>query len=107
MLCVMLVGSVGTVAAVHTHGKLLPSNATRFTTPADVSQGQGEENCPLCVAMHSTLPITMQVVPEPVQDAGQLFTLHVPVTPQKLWIFAMFSRPPPVAARMLAVSSAS
>ena len=75
--------------------------------PADASQGQGEEHCPLCVAMHSALPATMQVVPEPVQQIAQTLYTHVLVAPEKLWSFAMFSRPPPGAARTLAASSAS
>jgi len=107
MWCVLLVAAVGTVQAVHIHGEWLPKNAAQVAIPADASQGQGEEHCPLCVAMHSALPATMQVVPEPVQQIAQTLYTHVLVAPEKLWSFAMFSRPPPVAARTLAASSAS
>jgi hypothetical protein len=102
MWCVLLVAAVGTVQAVHIHGEWLPKNAARVTIPADASQGQGEEHCPLCVAMHSALPVTMQVVPEPVQQVTQALYTHVLVAPEKLWSFAMFSRPPPVATIALA-----
>ena len=106
MLCVALMAAIGTAQAVHIHGEWLPQNALHVTVPADASQGQGEEHCPLCVAMHSALPTTMQVVPEPVQQVTQRLYTHVLVTPEKLWSFAMFSRPPPVAARTLAASHA-
>ena len=102
-----MVAAVGTVQAVHIHGEWLPKNAAQVAIPADASQGQGEEHCPLCVAMLSALPVTMDVVPEPVQQVAQTLYTHVLVTPEKLWSFAMFSRPPPVAARTLAASSAS
>jgi hypothetical protein len=107
MLCVLLVAAVSTVQAVHVHGEWLPKNAPRASVPADASQGQGEEHCPLCVAMHSALPVTLQVVPEPVQEIAQTLTARVLAAPEKLWSFAMFSRPPPVAERTLAAGSAS
>jgi hypothetical protein len=107
MWCVLLVAAVGTVQAVHIHGEWLPKNAAQVAIPTDASQGQGEEHCPLCVAMHSALPTTMQVVPAPVQQVTQALYTHVLVAPEKLWSFAMFSRPPPVGARTLAASHAT
>jgi hypothetical protein len=102
ILCVALMGAIGTAQAVHIHGDWLPQNALHATVPADASQGQGEEHCPLCVAMHSALPVTMVAVPAPLQEVLQLLSARVPVAPQKLWSFAMFSRPPPVAVPALA-----
>jgi len=102
MLCVALMGAIGTAQAVHIHGDWLPQNALHATVPADASQGQGEEHCPLCVAMHSAMPVTLTVVPLPLQTVRQLFSARVVIAPQKLWSFAMFSRPPPVAATALA-----
>jgi hypothetical protein len=107
MLCVMLVGGMGMAQAVHIHGQWLPDNHVHASIPADASQGQGEEHCPLCVAMHSTLPTTMQVVPEPVRETVLGPITRLLVAPQKLWSFAMFSRPPPVVERTLATSEAS
>lgn len=102
MLCVALMAAIGTAQAVHIHGQWLPQNALHATVPADASQGQGEEHCPLCVAMHSALPVTLAVIPVPLREVRQLFSARVLVAPQKLWSFAMFSRPPPVAATALA-----
>jgi len=102
MLCVALMAAIGTAQAVHIHGDWLPKNAAHASLPADASQGQGEEHCPLCVAMHSALPVTLAVVPVPLLEVQHLFSTRVLVAPQKLWSFAMFSRPPPVAATALA-----
>ncbi|MDQ2924780.1 MAG: hypothetical protein M3R43_04400 [Acidobacteriota bacterium] len=99
MLCVLLVGGISTAQAAHIHGQWLPQKAARASLAPDASEGQGEEHCPLCVAMHSALPEVLQVAPEPVQESGQRMVAHVLVAPQKLWSFAMFSRPPPVAVR--------
>jgi hypothetical protein len=102
MLCVVLMGAIGTAQAVHIHGDWLPDNALQATLPADASQGQGEEHCPLCVAMHSALPVTMVVMSAPLQEVRQLLTARALIAHQKLLSFAMFSRPPPVAATALA-----
>jgi len=102
MLCVALMGAIGTAQAVHIHGDWLPKNAAHASLPADASQGQGEEHCPLCVAMHSALPVTLAVIPVPLREVRQLFSARVLVAPQKLWSFAMFSRPPPAAVPALA-----
>jgi hypothetical protein len=107
MLCMLLMSAVGTVQAVHIHGDWLPQNAAHVSLPADGSQGQGEEHCPLCVAMHSTLPVTMVVAPAPLLEAAQPLSTRVLIAPQKLWSFAMFSRPPPVAAMALALHEGS
>jgi hypothetical protein len=102
-----LMGAIGTAQAVHIHGEWLPQNALHVTVPADASQGQGEEHCPLCVAMHSALPVTMVVAPAPLLEAAQPLSARIVVAPQKLWSFAMFSRPPPVAATALALRKES
>jgi hypothetical protein len=99
MLCVLVVGGISTVEAVHVHGEWLPKNTAVVTSPAIASQGQGEEHCPLCVAMHSTLPATLQVVPEPVQESATLFTTSALIASRRRWSFAMFSRPPPFTMR--------
>jgi len=102
VLCVALMAAIGTAQAVHIHGEWLPQNALHATVPADASQGQGEEHCPLCVAMHSALPVTMVVAPAPLLEAVQALCTRVLIAPQKLWSFAMFSRPPPVVVTALA-----
>jgi len=107
MFCVLMIGGISTAEAVHIHGQWVPKNTAHLTTPADAAQGQGEEHCPLCVAMHSALPVSLQVVPEPVEEVAQALTAHTLAVPEKLWSFAMFSRPPPSAARTLAAGGAS
>ncbi len=91
----LVVGGVSTVEAAHIHGEWLPQSAATVKGPALASQGQGEEKCPLCVAMHSALPANTTVVPEPVEQVAQAFTARVVDAPQRLRSFAMFSRPPP------------
>jgi hypothetical protein len=107
LLFVLLVGAMGTAQAVHIHGQWLPQNAAHVSNLADASDGQGEEHCPLCVAMHSALPVTTQVVPVPALEVGNALTARIRIAPQKLWSFAMFSRPPPVAVSTLARHEAS
>jgi hypothetical protein len=107
LLCVLLAAVVGTAQAAHIHGEWLPSNTAHFSLASDGSQGQGEEHCPLCAAMHSALPASMQAVPEPACEVAQGFAAFVSAAPHKFWIFAMFSRPPPVAARTHAAGDAS
>jgi hypothetical protein len=107
MLCVLLAGAIGTAQAAHIHGQWLPQKAAHASNLADAPDGQGEEHCPLCVAMHSALPITMHVVAAPALEVGSALTARIRVAPQKLWSFAMFSRPPPIAAPTLALHEAS
>jgi hypothetical protein len=92
----LLLSWVSTIQAVHIHGQWLPNNAAMAGAPADASQVPGgEEHCPLCVAMHSTLPVSSGVQPlrlvvvdcHPLQGAGRVHEAQRH--------FAMFSRPPP------------
>ena len=95
--CLLLVVAASSVQAIHIHGQWLPQNAQHAGTMPDGSQVPGgEEHCPLCVVMHSALPVAAQlevlqlvlVECKPVQAVN-----HAPET---LWHYAMFSRPPPV-----------
>ena len=104
MLCLLLVAAMGTAQAVHVHGEWLPKTAPHASIPADATQAQDQEHCPLCVAMHTALPATLQVVPEPVQEVVHRLTAHALVAKQRLRRFAMFSRPPPVGDRVLAAA---
>jgi hypothetical protein len=91
----LLVGVAGVAQAAHIHGDLLPNTATQLTAHVALDDGISEEACPLCVAMHSALPVTGFVA----LLAGLLLEtkLLFPSSrkPQKLWTFAAFSRPPP------------
>jgi hypothetical protein len=95
--CLLLVVGASSVQAIHIHGQWLPQKAIRAAGPPDGSQlPGGEEHCPLCMAMHSALPVAAHV------DALRLVLVECKVVqgvdhePETLWHFAMFSRPPPV-----------
>jgi len=97
LACLMLVGSVSFAQAVHIHGEWLPENSHKATVPADASQlPGGEERCPLCIAMHSALPVSIRVA-----EVRRVLVVCKPTqvldhAPESKWHFAMFSRPPPV-----------
>jgi hypothetical protein len=96
LACVLLVGVASSVQAVHIHGQWLPESASKAAAPADASQlPGGEEHCPLCIAMHSAMPVTPSVEPVrmgPVQFRRVQVVDHAP---DAAWHFALFSRPPP------------
>jgi hypothetical protein len=95
LVCVLLVGGISTAQAAHIHGQWLPDTAKHATGQVGVVQGQGEEHCSLCVAMHSALPMVEHDAPAPVLCVGQLVGARAQSAPVKLRSFAMFSRPPP------------
>ena len=90
ILCVVVVFVMSSAQVCHVH-----------SGPAPLKQGQRqgdstpEDHCPLCVAMHSALPVVMHVTPQPLlalhtldllaADAGRIFR----------WRFELASRPPP------------
>jgi hypothetical protein len=97
LACLLLVAGASSVQAVHIHGQWLPDHAQKAGPAADASQlPGGEDHCPLCVAMHSALPVSAHL------QAGRLLLLEsatalvVDRAPECAWHFAMFSRPPPV-----------
>jgi hypothetical protein len=97
MACLFLVVGASSVQAVHLHGQWLPQHATHAGSVPVGSQGTGgEEHCPLCVAMHSALPVSSHV------NALRLTLVECKVVqalnhaPETQWHYARFSRPPPV-----------
>jgi len=96
-LCVLLVGVAGVAQATHIHGELLPSSAIRVAAHTAVAPALGEDACPLCVAMHSALPVASfaaVMVALLLECSLLLVSSHKPRSP---WYFAAFSRPPPSA----------
>ena len=96
-VCALFVGFAGSAEVVHIHGQWLPQKAVQVGPVSNGSQAPGgEEHCPLCVAMHSTLPVAAYV------NLAQLTLVEcklaqvVDRVPEATWHFAMFSRPPPV-----------
>lgn len=95
VVCLWLVSVVGIAQAAHVHGDWLPHHDARAgSSPAQVG-ATGEESCPLCVAMHSALPVAgfSAVL------LGVLFGFGLASRAGRRadlpWHFAAFSRPPP------------
>lgn len=96
LACLLLVVGASTVDAVHIHGEWLPHHSSQVGAAADGSQLPGEDNCPLCVAMHSALPMVARVGAVRVVLVDCKLAQGVDRAPETMWHFAMFSRPPPV-----------
>jgi hypothetical protein len=95
--CLLLVVGASSIQAIHIHGELLPQNAIHAGALPNGSQVPGgEEHCPLCVAMHSALPVTahVDVLLVALVESRVVQSLHR--APETQWHYAMFSRPPPV-----------
>jgi hypothetical protein len=101
LACLLLVSAVSFAQAAHIHGQWLPDRQQKASMQTDASQlPGGEERCSLCVAMHSALPVTLQVEPAQtvVMESRPVPTLDR--APDSMWHFAMFSRPPPAAGNI-------
>lgn len=95
--CLLLVSGASSVQAVHIHGQWLPQKAVQVGAAADGSQlPGGEEHCPLCVAMHSALPVSAHLEPTRLVLVECRLVQSVDRAPEAAWHFAMFSRPPPL-----------
>ena len=96
LLCVMLVGVAGVAQAAHIHGDWLPKAAAQATAHTALSDGIAEDSCPLCMAMHSALPVAgfAAGLVALLLEAG-IFALRSR-KPRRTWYFAAFSRPPPL-----------
>lgn len=95
LLCLLMVGVAGIAQAAHIHGDWLPSTAVQATAHTTLSPAMAEDACPLCVAMHSALPVTSfsaLLVALLLECNLLLASTH---KPRSLWYFAAFSRPPP------------
>ncbi len=97
LACLLVVVGASSFQAIHIHGEWLPQKAMHAGAQPDGSQMPGgEKDCPLCMAMHSALPVATHV------DALLLTLVECKVVqaqnhaPETQWHFAMFSRPPPV-----------
>ncbi len=97
LLCLLLVSAMGTAEAAHIHGALLPENIVKASGPADAGLPGGPEHCPLCVAMHSALPVELRSAPAPSIVVEPRLAAVIEHAPDAHWHFAMFSRPPPAS----------
>ena len=95
-LCLVLAGFVGIAQAVHIHGDWLPHHAAHVEQATNGGElPGGEEKCPLCVAMHSALPVSARVVPVALTLVEVRMILVTDRLPNGQWHYARFSRPPP------------
>jgi hypothetical protein len=92
---VLLIGGAGIAQAAHIHGDWLPHNAPQAGANSSQSGAVDEENCPLCIAMHSVLPVAgfAALLVALFLEIG--LTLFVGRKPEASWYFAALSRPPP------------
>jgi hypothetical protein len=83
LVCVLLVVVAGTVQVAHTHADGADTHA----------------NCSLCTAAHVTVHLVQTPIPAPAASVVTVLeSLPPSVLPTALSTFALFTRPPPVAA---------
>ena len=89
LLSVLMVCIMSTAQVAHNHTE---------STPLKQSQNHNgtipDDHCPLCVAMHSALPVSMHA-PEPIFQVHALDTAAAEAQRIFRWRFQMASRPPP------------
>ena len=87
--CVLVVCVMSTVQACHTHAEFYSMKQNRGNGPAP------DDHCPLCVAMHSALPVPLHVAPEPMLHIQALDSVAADAERIFRWRFELASRPPP------------
>jgi hypothetical protein len=90
LLCVLVVCVMSTAQVCHTHADLsLLKQRSPQNGPAP------DDHCPLCVAMHSALPVSLHVAPEPMLQIQALDSVAADAERIFRWRFELASRPPP------------
>ncbi|HEY0264436.1 MAG TPA: hypothetical protein VGC07_07920 [Granulicella sp.] len=92
VFCILLIAVMSTVQLCHDHelDRLL---GTKQGIPTSTTT----DHCPLCVAMHSVLPSTLQTAPTPVMLVHTLDSVAADARRIFLWRFQLATRPPPAA----------
>jgi hypothetical protein len=88
VLCILLIAVMTTVQVCHTHDLTQQQTGSHQGVPTP-------DHCPLCVAMHSALPATLQTAPEPVLHMQALDSTAADAERLFRWRFQLASRPPP------------
>jgi hypothetical protein len=100
LLCLLLVAFSGSAQAVHVHGQWLPHQHFQVDVAVDSSQSLGEAACPLCVAMHSALPVATAAPATSIESTKPMRVVaSADRVPDETWHFARFCRPPPAEIR--------
>jgi hypothetical protein len=91
LLGILVVCVMSTAQACHMHSdlSLLKQNSSKNVPAPD-------DHCPLCVAMHSALPVSLHVAPEPILQMQALDSVAADAERIFRWRFELASRPPPV-----------
>lgn len=98
VLCLVLVTVAGVAQTAHVHGDWLPHHAAQAGSGPVQVGATGEESCPLCVAMHSALPVANFEAALVALLLGASISAKTGRKPDLPWHFAAFSRPPPQRA---------
>jgi hypothetical protein len=89
LLCVLMVCVMSTVQVAHNHTDSVPLKQNKnHNGPAP------DDHCPLCVAMHSALPVSVHA-PDPVLQVQTLDKVAADALRVFRWRFEMACRPPP------------
>jgi hypothetical protein len=101
LVCVLMVCVMSTVQVCHVHTDPRLKQGSQRTgsgdpnSPTNPNSPTPEDHCPLCVAMHSALPVALHVAPEPIVLVQRLDSVAADVKRVFRWRFEMASRPPP------------
>ncbi len=92
----LLIALMSTVQVCHTHD-LLPSQADSHSGQpgGQPHPDSAPDHCPLCVAMHSALPVDIQAAPESIASIQALDSVAADAQRLFRWRFQLASRPPP------------
>ena len=89
VMCLALICVASTAQVCHSHTEMARSSQdSRKSAPVP-------DHCPLCVAMHSALPVSGNTAPEPVLQIQMVLFKAVELKRLQRWSFDLFSRPPP------------
>jgi len=87
--CLLVVCVMSTAQVSHTHAEFSFLKQNSHNRPAP------DDHCPLCVAMHSAMPIALHTTPEPMLQIQALDSVAADAQRIFRWRFEMASRPPP------------
>jgi hypothetical protein len=89
-LCILMVTFMSAAQSCHTHAEASSLRQdTHHHPPAP------EDNCPVCVAMHSALPAALHLAPAPTIEIEPLSMVASETLQAFQWRFEMASRGPP------------
>jgi len=89
-LCILMVTFMSAAQACHTHAEV-----SSLRQNSHHNQPAPEDNCPVCVAMHSALPAPLHLAPAPAIEVQPLSQAASDTLRTFRWRFEMASRGPP------------